>query len=360
MTPRRTTAALLFTAAVAFGVGAFAGPPASQPANRPKPQISTAARQRVKNFTRPGWFVVDGHFIQPQAELSAGDLFSFAEAGDHFSLIARPSQRAEAVMTNYRTAVVKLAGSDFAWKLSCPGRIWNDAHDGGTQNLLLQAVTEGQRVGGDFRLAGVEITPFQQSASAVFADNGQGVQSTVVFGRDFIELTVGVPGAQPKVLVRSTSPRQLLADRPTEVRRYLVPLLQLIDHGENPLGPGAGDVYRVFSDLPIDQDADKALAAILPGLSDPEPAVRQRASGALRDLGRRGVQAAMRLDRSKLSPEAADRLDAWIAEASRDDRPVDVLLKDPNFILDCLRDADPNVRRAAGAKVNLFSGASSR
>ncbi|HEX8325234.1 MAG TPA: hypothetical protein VF595_15130 [Tepidisphaeraceae bacterium] len=335
MTLRPITLVLLATAAVASG----------------QERMSNAMRQRLANFQRPGWVVVDGRFVQSQADLATTELFTFADTAGRYSLVTRPAPRVEPLLRNYRTALVKLNGSDFAWKLSCPGRVWNDTRASGTQQLLLTAVADREFADDQWRLTRVEITPYLQAAAAVVVLDEQPTSVIAVMARDFIELTVAPLNGRPSLLVRAPTARQLLNDRPTDVRKYLVPLLKLLNAGENPLAAAPGDVYRAFPDLPVDPGAGKAVAAVLPKLNASDPLVRQEASDKLHALGRRGVQAAMRLDLSGLAPETADRIATYVAESSRDARPAEVLRRDPNFLLDCLTDSDVNVRVAAGTFV---------
>lgn len=335
MTLRRITAIVLGTAAVAFGAGEW----------------SNGARERLKNFHRPGWFVVDGRFVQTQADLTPAELFTFHDTNGRFALHTRPSPRVEPLLKNYRTSLVRLSGSGYAWKLSCPGRVWDDTRAHGTQHLLLTAAVDPQFADDQWRLNRVEITPYLQAVGATVREDGEPTSCVVVLGRDFIEAAVGPPGGPPRVLIRAPTARQLLLDRPTDVRRYVVPVLKLINGGENPLAPAAADVYRAFPDLPTDAGAARTVAGLLPKLNARDPAERRAASEALKSLGRRAVQAALRVDGSTLPPEAAERLATFVAEASRDARPPDGLRADASFLLDCLTDSDPNVRVAAGKLV---------
>ena len=312
-------------------------------------EMTNAARMRAANFSRPGWVVVDGNFARPQATIPADTLFGLVDTGDQLSVVAKPAPTVEPLLRNYRTALIRLAGDDAAFKISCPNRVWNDTRSAGTQHLLLTAATDVQRpADGTPGLFRVDITPPQQTVEVRMDDDGVPQTVVLVFGRDFIEASVGPNPAKPQVLIRSTTARQLLRDRPTEVRRYVVPVLTLLNHGVNPIGPGAADVYRAFPGLPADPVAAAAVAALLPGLASAGPAERRQAVDGLRALGPRGVQAMMALDPSPLSPEAAERVAGLIAEASHDTRTPEQLRADPTFRLDCLRDADPNVRAAAG------------
>ena len=309
-----------------------------------------AWQSRVVNFKRAGWVVVNNRFVKPQANLKREELFRFDTAGQ-FTLVATPAARIEPLIRNYRTGLVTLVDSPFAFTVSCLGRVWNDTKSAGTQHLTLSAVEDGLFADETMRLTRIEITPTQQVAQAIIQEDGDPVSVIVVFGPNFTEAKVGRFGGTPKVLVRSTDARALYRERPIEVRQYVTPLLKLLTGGPNPLGPAAGDVYRAFAEVPADGKATAALAAELPKLASGDPRVRQGASAAIAALGPRGVQAALKLDPTRLPPEAAARVANLIDAASPDPRPADVLRADPNFLLDCLDDADPNVRAAAGALV---------
>src|SRR4051794_24660232 len=101
MTSRRTTAGLLVSAALLGPTVAFG-----------QSHLSPALQKRVKNFTRPGWVVIDGRFAQPQANFSPGELFTFADIDGRFTIVAKPAERAEPLLKNYRVALVRLIGSD--------------------------------------------------------------------------------------------------------------------------------------------------------------------------------------------------------------------------------------------------------
>ena len=340
MTSRRTTAGLLVLAALLGPTVTFG-----------QSHLPPALQKRVKNFKRPGWVVIDGRFAQPQATFSLGELFTFADVDGRFTIVAKPAERAEPLMKASRVALVRLIGSDYAWKLSCVGRLWNDTRTDGTQFMQLLAAPETVTPDEKLRLTKVDIQPHQQVLQASRVRDNEVQIITVVFGKDFVELAVGPSEARADVLVRSTTARQLRIDRPTEVREYLAPLLRLVCGGRSPLAPSAGDVYRAFPDLPADPASAKAIEQLAPALASSEPAARQKASTALTDLGPRGVQAAMKLDTSRLPPEAADRIATLIADATQDKRPPEQLRADSEFLLDCLNDSDANVRAAAGKLV---------
>jgi hypothetical protein len=138
----------------------------------------------------------------------------------------------------------------------------------------------------------------------------------------------------------------LFNDHQREVRLYLAPLLRTIAPSQNLLRPRAGDVYRVFTDIPADPEMTRKVAAILPGLEADSPAAREEASQNIEALGPAGVLALLRMDRSEWTPEQTARLSAIVRRASTLNDPP-VWRRDPYFLTDCLGDPDPAVRRAA-------------
>jgi len=339
--------AFLLSITLALPTFVCAGTPTSQPAAS-EPQPSNAAKIRARNYTRPGWFLVDGYWARSQTRTTTDELFTLVEYDGNFHLWADPAPRFDSMLRNGRTALIEIAGSNYGWKLSAPDRTWNDTRSAGSQHLLLVAATDDAKADRQFRLTKIEITPDQQVIQAAVVESDQLTSVILVMGRDFIECSAGRFNSAPSTLVRSTGARQLLADRPIETRRYVVPLLALVNGGRNPLAPSAADVYRAFPNLPLSSQAAATVKALVPDLASPDPAIRRRALNELKSLGRRGVQAAMALDQSKLPPAAAAQIATYLANDSHDNRTVDAMRADSGFILDCLGDPDPNVRAEAG------------
>ena len=328
-------------------------------ADEPAQAYSNAAKTLASNYVRPGWRLVDGKWVRPQHTFHVDDLVRLVEEDGRHRVVVVNGSRAEPLLKNWRTALVELHDSAYAWKLSALGRVWDDARTDTTQHLQLTAATDHATADQNLRLTKIDISPQQQVIQAVIAatdDQGriEPISFILVLGRDFAEATVsGFNAPQPRVLIRSTSLRQLLIDHPKDARESAVPVLKLLTaDGENPLMPLAGDVYRVFSDLPVDTQMNALIIALVKDLSSSEPRTRARASLELASLGRLGVRAAMQFDTTHLPPEAADRIAAFVAQNTHDPRPVDVLRQDSAFLYDCMSDPDPAVRAAAGAIVS--------
>jgi hypothetical protein len=301
-------------------------------------------------YIRPGWRLVDGGWVKPEARISLSELVHIVEEDGQFRLIAQTSSRVEPSLRNWRVSVVEIEDSDYVWKLSCVGRRWDDRRAEGTQHLQLIAATDDAMADGRVRLTKIEITPQRSiiQAAVVEADGAKSI--LVVLAHGMTELAIAPLGhAKTDAIFRAASVRELLFNHPEQARNYLLPVMQRLSNEKDILLPPAGDVYRVFADLPVDDLITQTVARILPDLSDIDPVVRERASRELASLGRRGVQSAMRIDRTRLPPEAADRIGALIARQSHDTRPVEKLLGDDVFLLDCTADPDPNVRARATA-----------
>jgi len=300
-------------------------------------------------YIRPGWRLVDGGWTKPQAKLALSELVQLVDERGVHRLIAQPGSRVEPMLTNWRTSVVEIDQSDYAWKLSCTGRVWDDRKADGTQHLQLIAATDDALADMTIRLTKIEITPGQSAVqAAVVEPDGSATSILVVFSRDFTELALAPLGeSKTNRIARASSAREMLREQPADARTYLVPVMRLLAGHANVLQPAAGDVYRVFPDLPVEPRYVETIQKLLPDLADRDPAIRQRASRELASLGRRGVQAAMRIDPETLAPEASDRIKAFIQSNTHDTRAPAALVADDSFLVDCLADPDQAVRNRA-------------
>jgi hypothetical protein len=152
-----------------------------------------------------------------------------------------------------------------------------------------------------------------------------------------------------KQVMRSDAPNllRLQAEHPDEVHRIVLPMLQRFG-GERVLRPGAADVYAVFAELPTPSDVQAKVAELLPRLDSQLFPERDAATRELAALGRPGIQALLKVDRSPLTFEQNDRLDALIgSERRRTSDDLAALRADASFLIDCLEDEDPAVRTAA-------------
>jgi hypothetical protein len=140
-------------------------------------------------------------------------------------------------------------------------------------------------------------------------------------------------------------------EKPAEFERFVQPILELTSL-VGLLRNGPADAYRVFTELKPAKPIEDELIKVVLLLGSPDARKRQEAQKQLDRLGRPGLLAALRFDRSLLVPEESASLDAFIARNSlhRTEDPA-VLRKDRHFLLECLTDEDREVRRVALAEL---------
>ena len=303
------------------------------------------AQQRMANT--PNWRFVDRGWVRPDRTAKLSQFVTLIEEDGRHLLRRRLDFSVEPMLANYRTAVVELEGNPFAWKASTIGRVWNFNRSASTPQLQLIAAVQDTPLPAGFTLTKVDITPHAGSFQATAIVDEKAVSVIVVLSPQFAELAVSSLGeAKAIVMARAATARDILKQSPVAARKYLIPAMQLLTGGENPLQPGAADVYRAF-DLPADANVTAQIERLLPDLAAPAPRQRDAASAALAALGRRGVQAAIGMNLDDIHPEAAARLQAQIDRSAHDPRPADELRGDLTFVIDCTRDVDPRVRVAA-------------
>lgn len=162
----------------------------------------------------------------------------------------------------------------------------------------------------------------------------------------FTVSTIGVGAQQNLINATATSLKQLQTQHPEEVRKYLTPMLRAMS-GRYLLRPGAADVYRVFESIQPDSETAGKLDELLIKLDANSYKLREEATRELSEMGTRGVLAALRRDTDDLSAEARNRLELFIATHSTGLDNIEAARKDGHFLLDCLDDADPAVRKVA-------------
>lgn len=143
---------------------------------------------------------------------------------------------------------------------------------------------------------------------------------------------------------RAASLVELRNGHPQLVRQFLVPLLRQIS-GDDPLLPGATDVYQVFAEMSPDERTSDAIDTLLPKLADKAFSVRERASAQLEALGPAGVCAALRIDRETLLPEQKLRLESLLGlNSHRVITDPKAARRDLSFLADCLEFDDERIR----------------
>jgi hypothetical protein len=171
-----------------------------------------------------------------------------------------------------------------------------------------------------------------------------------------VHLVVINPVTRTFTQARAASIVELRAQHPQLVRQTLVPLLRQIS-GDDPLLPGATDVYRVFTEVSPDSKTIDAVQALLPVLGDPAFATRERASARLEALGADAVCAALRLDLTQLLPEQSMRIERLLAlHTHRAITDPQHARRDPAFLADCLEFDDDRVRWLARRELEQLIG----
>jgi hypothetical protein len=261
----------------------------------------------------------------------------------------------EAVRTD-----IKGSNATWIWKIS--------AHrDGGDARSLSERVVELQ-----YRDAGSENTDGHTRAT-LYSHDGylmisgrlrQGDENIVVFyrgrtgGQAELEAYVQEDCALTRTLLtaRGENLERMAAAHPEEVERYFTPLLRKISR-TNLLGPGATDVYATFPEIHADDGIVSRVEQLLPVLDSPDVRDRERATRELALLGRQAVLAAMRWDKTALSPEQAGRLQQLVeSHRRRRAQPVESAHTDLTLLIECLSDDDLAVRTAAKDAIETLLG----
>lgn len=172
-------------------------------------------------------------------------------------------------------------------------------------------------------------------------------------------LTVSAPRGQGIQLNDQAGSLLELMDRqPDAVRQYLVPAFKMLQISHL-LRPGSADVYRLFEQISADPTVMRQVQALLPELDSPDFRRRAATSAKLAELGRAGVLAVLRLDRSRLSNEQRNRLAVLVAANSRRTLgDIGAARHDLRLLTDCLEDEDPAVRLAARQAIEAELGRS--
>jgi hypothetical protein len=171
-----------------------------------------------------------------------------------------------------------------------------------------------------------------------------------------ITLMLNERGMNRRRMLTVTDLDEFRRKHPDEACRYLLPLLRTMT-GQPILRPGAGDVYRVFPDIPADPAVTHRIDEILPALASSDPTERDRATAALNALGRPGVLAAIRYDTELLLPEQRTRLQNVVAKQTVlgfEDPTKEAA--DVNFLVECLEDEDLAVRTRAKGMLEQVLG----
>jgi hypothetical protein len=256
--------------------------------------------------------------------------------------------------------MVEIEDSPAIWALSTAGRVWVDSQRKIPSNHFSAWASFDRGMPPDqISPVLIRITPTEKTFIGAGRINGQEMQVTCTTRgtEQGVELHLEKTGAQrgaPVLSIHADDLVSLREQKPSAVRSYLAPLLTSIA-GRNPLRPQAGDIYSAFTDIQADPEMTRKVEGLLSQMESPAADDRDAASRALDALGGPGILAAMRLDRTGLSPEQVGRLGRAIDNHTLLHKTGD-RKNDPYFLLDCLEDDDRNVRLAAKAALEKLSG----
>jgi hypothetical protein len=326
-----------------------------------QPAPSNAARLLGSNTSRPGWRRFAGTWVQPSRTFKWSDLLRLSLHDGKLNVDVLPSADAKAVVRSDRRVMVEIEKSPAIWALSTAGRVWVDTQRKvPSDHFSAWASFDRGMLVDQICPALIRITPAEKVFVGAGRINGQELQVTCTIrgtqegGVMLVVANVGVQNPNPIVTLHANDLLDLQTKKPAAVRAYLAPLFTAIA-GRNLFAPEAGDVYRTFSEIPADPEMIKKVEALLPQMESPSVEDRNAASSALEALGGPGILAAMRIDRTGLSPEQLDRLDRAIENQTLF-RGTKDLKTDPYFLLDCLENEDRAVRAAAKAWLEKLTG----
>ncbi len=152
---------------------------------------------------------------------------------------------------------------------------------------------------------------------------------------------------QPGVDTEATSLIALQKKSGDSLAVYLGPMLRRLT-GEDLLGPGAADVYRVFDEIKPAPAAVTQLEKTLDELESPEDAARTAATNRLLASGPAGVLAGLRMNQENLGAQQRINLAALIGRHRHLPTLDPTAAKhDPAFLAECLVFDDSEVRKAA-------------
>ena len=173
-----------------------------------------------------------------------------------------------------------------------------------------------------------------------------------VIVRNSLPRLPGAPLGGQMQSLRAESFEQFRQKSPAEFEQYVKPVVELLGLA-GLLKPGPADIYRVFSEIQPSPESERRLLEIVAALASVDPAQRTAASQQLEKLGPPGVLAALRLDRSILTPEQSSRIDTFLRSQSSQTNNPQRLRHEPLFLVDCLESDDLEVRKLALAELKV-------
>ncbi len=289
------------------------------------------------------------------------DLFRVSFVDDRLDIQVEPSEKLAVQFMGGRTPLVEFDESVWAWIVDPRGRVWTPDRRGAERRILARTVSDEPSPAGLVLLRQVQAAPkaVTLNASGFFEEGRYDVQITQHDADGctvLIHLTAepGDPLAKPELIEQwqGSGLFGLLEERPSVARRFVRPVLAGLGTHPLLLGPGAGDVYRVFNDIESTSAMSLEVSMLVSRLADEDPVLRLTAERDIASLGASAIPALLRVDRASLSPSARVVVDRLLARQSRlSHRSVDSLRDDLDFLLDVMHQPDPRVRERARARL---------
>jgi hypothetical protein len=326
---------------------------------------------------RIGWHLVNGRWLRASGSCDWPELVSISAGHDSIDAEVKLSERAMSLLKSGRMAALEIGAARDLYNVTIgdlrPPRERLGAGEGATgKTLTLRELADAARP------EAVEHSPLRPVMLLVrpgafrIVARGQlrGTPMIITFmcgdvragrrggggagagGR--AQLSVNVindPASRLNCAFQADSFRELIDQHPTELRKYLSPILRRLGSSD-PFAPGATDVYGAFPELDPDPVMREKFAAVLPRLSDMDPRQRQRAYDDLKALGPAAACVALRWPEQDLDPQQQQLVRQYLrSQSHRRDATYEELRRDPLFLLDCLELDDPQVRALAQAEL---------
>jgi len=145
---------------------------------------------------------------------------------------------------------------------------------------------------------------------------------------------------------------------PAHLNRYVRPMLEAFAPQPQLFMVSDAIGSQVFPEVyGADEATRQRISALIRQLADESFAKRQRAAQELEGLGTAALAELAQVDRARLDPEQATRIDVILAKL-RPSFDVDAskLRSDPGFLLDCMMSANPALRKAAWQQLQKATG----
>lgn len=328
------------------------------PSQRPP---SAAAEELSRNYVRAGWRLVEGRWQRPAARISMRDLFRVSMIDDRLDIQVEPSEKLAEQFTGGRTPLIEFDESAWAWIVDPRGRVWTPDRRGAERRILARTVSDEPSPANLVLLRQVQASPEAVTLNATgFFTEGrydvQIIQHETEGCTVLIHVTADPDDSHAKAELveqwQGSGLFGLLEERPSVARRFVRPVLAGLGVHPLLLGPGAGDVYRVFDDIESTSAMSLEVSMLVARLADADPVLRLTAERDIASLGASAIPSLLRVDRASLSPGARVVVDRLLARQSRlSHRSVDALRDDFDFLLDVMHQPDPRVRERASARL---------